>query len=112
VNANGLAKSGLIFIILNTLLLTSCGGGGGSSGSTASTPTALTLSLGTPATTPAVIPPSANATQVTFLSMVTGTALPPDVLLLDEVDANKVRGIRYCHEPFSIERRGGKELIA
>ncbi|MGD8641516.1 MAG: hypothetical protein PVG89_12870 [Gammaproteobacteria bacterium] len=79
-------------LLFSVLVLSGCGGGGGGGGGgngggppQGPQPTS-TLTLGTPAAYPAVIPPSTQATQVTFLSLINGTAAPP-VLLLDEVDA-------------------------
>lgn len=46
-----------------------------------------TLQLGAPTTKPIAIPPSSNKTNVQFISVVSGT-YQPDELILDEVDAN------------------------
>jgi len=72
------------------LSVVNCGGGGGGggagkAGTTTSTSTAILL--GTPASQPLLIPPTGNPTQVTFLSMVTGSARPPTYIDLEQVDA-------------------------
>ena len=91
-----LARNKLLWFSISLLIVTvlsGCSSGGGGSDdkkdppSETPTPTA-TLSLGTPSAFPAVIPPSASTTQVTFLSMINGNSLPPSVLLLDELDAD------------------------
>ncbi len=46
-----------------------------------------TLQLGAPTTKPIAIPPSSNKTNVQFISVVSGT-YQPDELILDEVDEN------------------------
>ncbi|HEY5604870.1 MAG TPA: S8/S53 family peptidase, partial [Gammaproteobacteria bacterium] len=74
---------------LALLTLAGCSGGGGSGPAPSQqTQPSLTLVLGDPAAQPAVIPPSGEATPVTFLSLLSGSAPPPAALLLDEVDAN------------------------
>lgn len=85
-NTTKLIKSGLFFVTLSILSLTGCGGGGGSGAS--NQPAVLTLSLGSPAADPTLIPPSTSTTQVKFLAVINGSAPPPSVLSLDEVDAN------------------------
>jgi hypothetical protein len=87
-----------LVIIGLSIFIVSCGGGGGgssddegSSGDQTAPPTTTTppedrtLNLGAPSPSPAVLPPSADATQVTFLSVVSGS-IYPDRLSLDEVN--------------------------
>jgi len=81
----------LVLLLVGALSLTGCGGGGGGGGGASKAGTgrgaSASILLGTPASQPAVIPPTANPTQVTFLSMVTGSGRPPKSLQLEEVDA-------------------------
>jgi len=73
---------------LALLTLAGCSGGGGSGPAPSQqTQPSLTLVLGAPAAQPAVIPPSGEATPVTFLSLLSGSALPLPVILLDKMGA-------------------------
>ncbi len=91
-------------VILFSFVLAACGGGGSSSNpepssssssssSTSSSSSSssggesakLTLTLGAPSSNPIVLPPSALAAPVQFISIVSGTFYP-ESLVLDEVD--------------------------
>jgi len=101
----------LTILIFASLLIAACSGG---SNDSAEKPiNSETMFLGTPATQPAVIPPSSIPTQVTFLSMVTGTAHPPDVLILDEVDGDGVTltagvALLYDNGKLADQKRGDR----
>ncbi|MGH1484598.1 MAG: S8 family serine peptidase [Cellvibrionaceae bacterium] len=92
----------ILFLLALSLFIVSCGGGGGGddgNGNSDSDPDPQTqpnpnpgpqpetpvLRLGAPSADPVVIPLSGAPTQVTFLSIVSGTTYP-EALTLDEVD--------------------------
>ncbi|MGH1542041.1 MAG: S8 family serine peptidase [Arenicella sp.] len=79
----------LCLITLLALIISACGGGSNNDNDDTATPSdePLTLSLGSPSSRPQLIPPSDTDTQVTFLSIISGSMTPPEALFLQELDS-------------------------
>jgi len=87
----GVSREGICSFFVVFLFLSGCGGsGGGGNNGVGSKLTTPTLTLSTPSAKPLVVPPSTgpDPTPVTFLALISGSAYPPDVLNLDEVDSH------------------------